>query len=356
MPLPKPTAGEDEKTFIRYHLNQWTSAPEHWFLARCMGDKETQAIIGKTEAESQSMRAAACYRIWNDAKSSADPTIEAKSFGSAIEIKDEATGQVEAIVATLGVKDNDGDLIPVDALTSGAPATISMYDHDSIRNMMLGTGLPDQPPVGKGQIFVEGDKAVFKGRYFTETQRGREAFLTFKAIGEGQEWSFGYKKERVDRPTPEMRAKGITRVLAKLGPIAGRYEVSPVPVGGDVGTRTVAMRAADAESAQEDKSEPVTKSVDGVEHGRADFAYAPGDDVSDWKFPIFDAIHVQEALARLDQEKGIPAAELPAVREKILAAAHKHGVNPKSLEPGKKSAADQVLEQRIARTLRTIGG
>lgn len=335
MPLIKPSSGEEKDKFI----------------ARCMADKETQAITGDNEADAQARRAAACYRQWDDhMKATTDQQFEAKSFG-ALEIKDASQGLVEAVIATLGVKDRDGDLIPLDAIESGAPATISFYDHDSIRSLMTGSGLPDAPPVGKGHIFVEGDKAVFRGNYFLETTRGLEAFKTFKALGENQDWSFGYRKDKVDKPTAEMRSKGISRVLSKLGRVAGSYEVSPVPMGGGVGTRTVAMKAADAESAAEDRTDKKTQSVDGVEHGREDFAFNTSDEPSEWKFPIFDAAHVRDALARLDQEKGIPDAEMATVRARIKDAAHKFGIDDRSLEPGKKSAEglDPVTRVRVAR-------
>lgn len=61
--------------------------------------------------------------------------------------------------------------------------TGSSYSHDTVINFLTGTGLPDAPPVGKGVIRIEGAKAVAYLDYFMETQRGREAFLTVKAMG-----------------------------------------------------------------------------------------------------------------------------------------------------------------------------
>lgn len=185
-----------------------------------------------------------------DSSKQLDETVGAKSF-TAPEIKNAETGEVEAIVQTLGVVDRDHEVIPIDALPPTYAAKISMYDHDSIRGLMTGSGVPDQPPVGKGTISVEGDKLWFRGNYFMETQRGREAFLTFKAIGPDQEWSFGYRIAKADAPSEELKAKGARRVLSKLAPIAGSYEVSPVPMGGGLGTRTVAMKSADEIAAEE---------------------------------------------------------------------------------------------------------
>src|SRR5882672_678307 len=150
-------------------------------------------------------------------------------------------GAVSAIVATLDVVDNDGDVIPVDAIPTGTKAMISAYNHDSIVGVMFGTGVPDAPPVGKGAIHIEGNKAVFRGQYFLDTQRGREAFATVKALGADQPWSFAYSKVRVDRPSADWAAKGAMRILAKLGPLPGRdsMEVSPVAAAGGVGTGTL---------------------------------------------------------------------------------------------------------------------
>ncbi len=223
MPLPKPHAGEARSDFV----------------SRCMADPATKEMQG-----TQEQKVAACESQF-DAKGGEDSDIEAKSLAPPT-LQDQ--GQVEAIVATLDTVDRDYDVIPRDAFPSGAKVKMSSYDHSSINALRYGPGLPDQPPVGKGAIFIEGDKAIFRGQYFMDTIAGKEAFLTAKAMGAEQEWSFGYRKLQVDRPNSELAAKGAKRVLSKLGPL----EVSPVLLAGGVGTRTVAMKSATEEKPKEE--------------------------------------------------------------------------------------------------------
>lgn len=155
-------------------------------------------------------------------------------------------GQVVAVVANMDVVDNDGEVILSGAIPAAVKATMSSYSHDTVLGQMLRTGQPDQPPVGKGTISVEGTKAVFRGQYFMETQRGREAFLTVKAMGTDQAWSFAYLQETAP-PTAEWKAKGARLMVTKLDPLLdGAMEVSPVKMPGGKGTGTVAVKQADA--------------------------------------------------------------------------------------------------------------
>lgn len=201
-------------------------------------------------------------------------TLETKSFG-ALEIKNAAAGEVTAIIATLNQVDNDGDVIPDGAIPEGMKATISSYSHDTVMGTMLGTGVPDAPPVGKGAIHIERNKAVFRGQYFMETERGKQAFLTMKAMGADQPWSFAYFKTKVDKPTDEWAAKGARRILTKLGPLpgSGAMEVSPVKMPGGVGTGTVSLKTV---ATRDDSFEDlVSKGRQLVERIRRDWTIDP---------------------------------------------------------------------------------
>lgn len=59
---------------------------------------------------------------------------------------------------------------------------------------------------------------------------------------------------------------------------------------------------------------------------KSDYAYAPGDNKSEWKFPIHDAAHVRNALARFNQAD-LPAGVKAEVHAKIMAAAKKFGID-----------------------------
>lgn len=175
-------------------------------------------------------------------------TDELKPYGmkaaSDVTLADE--GKVTAVVARLGIVDNDGEVILGDAFPTGeSKATVSLYSHDTVMGSMLGTGRVDAPPVGKGIISVEGNQAVFRGQYFMETARGKEAFLTVKAMGTDQAWSFAYLQDTAP-PTAEWQAKGAKRMLTKVTPLLdGAFEVSPVKNPGGKGTGTVAVKHAD---------------------------------------------------------------------------------------------------------------
>jgi len=160
--------------------------------------------------------------------------LELKSFGSAFEIKDAANGEVAAIVATLGVVDKDGDVLLPGCFPPAASVTLSGYRHDVIKE--------GAPPAGKGTITVEGDKAIFKGRFFMSSERGREAFALVREMGEDGQWSFGFptRATKTAPMTDEWRTKGARRVIAGLQPI----EASPVFIGAGYGTGTLYTKHA----------------------------------------------------------------------------------------------------------------
>jgi hypothetical protein len=219
MPLPSPTANESRDDFV----------------ARCMKDPATQDITGTTPEEAQSRRVAACERQL-DAKGG-EGEFDIKSFG-ALEIKDAEQGEVTAIVATLGVVDKDGDVLLPGSFPASASVKMSAYSHDVV--------MDGAAPVGKGTITVQGDKAVFQGRFFMTTERGREAFHTVKELGADGEWSFGFPRHvQMQEMTADWKAKGARRIIAGIQPL----EASPVFRGAGIGTGTLAAKAADTDQA-----------------------------------------------------------------------------------------------------------
>lgn len=327
MPLPTPHADETREAF----------------LSRCLADPATKDMQGTNE-----QRVAACERQFDEGKKDADldGSYGMKAFGE-FTVGDAATGDVTAIVATLGEIDHDGEIIDPAAIPNGMKVFMSDYNHSAVKGQMLGTGIPDPAPVGKGAITIEGNKAIYRGQYFLETARGKEAFLTAKAMGADARWSFAYMIHKTAKPSADLHAKGARRVLTQLGSFPGNVgmEVSMVSIPGGVGTGTVALKAATPKA-----------SVDGEEHPAEDFAYVPDPEKpSTWKLPIFDKTHVQNALARLSQTQ-LPDSDRPAVERKIKAAAEKFGVDASSLDqPGKKSADDVTTELRLGRVRRLIG-
>jgi len=158
------------------------------------------------------------------------------------ELKEESTGEVEAVIATLGVVDRDGEVIAKGAIKNGSKVKMSSYGHDIIGGFMGSGALP----VGKGAVFVEGDKVIFRGKVFLSTERGRETLAVLKELGSESEWSFGFRVLGTEVPDDAMRKLGADLILTKLDV----FEVSPVVIGAGIGTQTVSAKEADEEAAR----------------------------------------------------------------------------------------------------------
>ena len=117
-------------------------------------------------------------------------------------------------------------------------------------------------PIGKGQIEQDDDKATFKGQFFMDTESGKEAYNLVKAMGELQQWSFGFKvddseygkfkKDGSDEEEDVRFLKGLTV-----------YEVSPVLVGANQETYTMAIKSNTEllEELSEEKAVMTTESM-----------------------------------------------------------------------------------------------
>lgn len=145
-----------------------------------------------------------------------------------VEVKDADRGEVEAVFATLGVKDSDGDVTLPGAFEDGAEVVISAYGHTSWQGLL---------PVGKGTIREVGDEAILSSQFFMDTQAGKDTFTVVKNLGARGEWSYGY--DPVKYSFGEQDGEQV-RFLESLKV----FEVSPVLLGAGVGTRTLAAKAA----------------------------------------------------------------------------------------------------------------
>jgi hypothetical protein len=156
---------------------------------------------------------------------------------SDFEIKDADRGEVSAVVSVFDVVDRDGDVVLSGAIQDGATVKLSAYNHDVVTE--------GKPPVGKGVIRIDGKRAIFEGRYFMSTERGREAFASVKELGADSEWSIGYFKNVRTAPlTKDWSAKGARRLISELKTI----ETSPVFIGANQYTETLGVKAAQADS------------------------------------------------------------------------------------------------------------
>jgi len=143
-----------------------------------------------------------------------------------VEIKDADKGKVTAVFSTFDVIDLDGDVTVPGAFEDGAAVRISAYGHASWGGAL---------PIGKGTIRQTETEAILDGRFFLDTEAGRETFATVKGMGDLQEWSYGYDPVEADRGQFEDQD---VRFLRKLKV----NEVSPVLLGAGVNTRTLAVK------------------------------------------------------------------------------------------------------------------
>lgn len=142
-------------------------------------------------------------------------------------------GDFEVAFAKTGVVDKDRHLTEPGAFPSKA-VPISSYGH---------TSWPERGarlPVGRGDIAEVGDLAKAAGRFFVDTTHGRDTYLTVKALGELQEWSYGYKI------LEKARGKDATGPILHLRKLDVR-EVSPTLVGAGNETRTLGIKSGDSE-------------------------------------------------------------------------------------------------------------
>jgi hypothetical protein len=144
------------------------------------------------------------------------------------EFKLSETGDVTVAFSRFGVIDSDNDVTFPGALPVGKSVAISAYGHSSWDGAL---------PIGKGAIREAGDLGVLDGGFFMETDQGRNAYHTTKAMADLQEWSYGYA---VLPPSgPEVFDGRAVRALRKLD----IWEVSPVLKGAGIGTGTLAIKS-----------------------------------------------------------------------------------------------------------------
>lgn len=153
-----------------------------------------------------------------------------KTYRGEIKFRADAdqTGEFEAEFATLNVIDHDGDVTETGAFHEGQPTLIEAWNHNY-----------GVLPVGKGVIHERDDKAVFEGRFFLETESGREHYKTVKALGPLQEWSYTFEIE--DSGFGEFKGQDV-QFLRSLDV----WGVAPVQRGAGIETRTVDIKGKKA--------------------------------------------------------------------------------------------------------------
>lgn len=145
-----------------------------------------------------------------------------------LEFKNDSEGRVSAVFSVFNNLDSDGDVVVPGAIKSGFKSgdVPMVWAHKW------------DMPIGKGQIVSDGDKATFNGEFFMDTESGKEAYKIVKNMGDMQQWSFGYRvndSERGKFGDDEKDARYLKDLTV--------YEVSPVLVGANQDTYTMAIKS-----------------------------------------------------------------------------------------------------------------
>lgn len=167
-----------------------------------------------------------------------DKTMKTKTFRAPIELKEDGDeGEFRAVFSTFNVVDHDGHVTVPGAFEDGQKVRISYWGHRW-----------HDLPVGRGEIHADKEKAWVDGRFFLDTQMGKETYLTVKHLDELQQWSYGFDINEAERGVFQDQDVQFLRQLTV-------HEVSPVMLGAGIGTHTEQIKAAQGgvdDSAEED--------------------------------------------------------------------------------------------------------
>ena len=149
---------------------------------------------------------------------------------------DEEAGTVEAVFSVFNEVDSDGDVVLPQSIRSGYgnKGVAMVWGHDW-KNI-----------IGKGKIVQDDDKAVFKGSFNLNTNAGREAYETVKAMADLQQWSFGF--EVLDSEVGMFQKDGGEEKEVRYLKDLKVWEVSPVMVGANQNTSTVSLKNLEEEN------------------------------------------------------------------------------------------------------------
>ena len=150
-----------------------------------------------------------------------------KSFKTSFDETQE--GFVRAIISTFDVVDRDNDVITASAIKDGTPIKLCSWGHKW-----------GDLPVGKGILKVDSKNAIFEGNFFLQTSAGKEAYETVKALGDLQEWSWGFSILPGGSEVKTLDGKRIRYINS-----VEAYEVSPVLVGANPYTGTVDIKSSE---------------------------------------------------------------------------------------------------------------
>ena len=154
------------------------------------------------------------------------------SFKNApIELKEDGdTRYIEAVFSLFDTIDSDNDVTKANSLRSGYTGNKVplVWNHDWSK------------VIGRGIIETDNQKAVFKG-YFLNTEAGKEAYETVKAMQDMQQFSYGFQVLKSSKGT-HIDSKG-EEVPVRMLEDVKVWEVSPVLVGSQQNSFVQALKS-----------------------------------------------------------------------------------------------------------------
>ena len=139
-------------------------------------------------------------------------------------------GTVSAVFSKFNEIDSDNDVVLPNAIKSGYgdKGVVMCWGHDW------------KQIIGKGKIEQDDEKAVFKGTFNLNTNAGKEAYETVKAMSDLQQWSFGFEVKDSEMGIYK-KDNGEEKEVRYLKDLKV-WEVSPVMVGANQNTYTMAIK------------------------------------------------------------------------------------------------------------------
>ena len=177
-----------------------------------------------------------------------------------IELKEDGdTRYIEAVFSLFDTIDSDNDVTKSNALRSGYTGNKVplVWNHDWSK------------VIGRGIIETDNQKAVFKG-YFLNTEAGKEAYETVKAMQDMQQFSYGFQVLKSSKGT-HIDSKG-EEVPVRVLEDVKVWEVSPVLVGAQQNSFVQALKSGlesfDEEIDTPDEQEPEDEKYKKCSYGK----------------------------------------------------------------------------------------
>jgi HK97 family phage prohead protease len=161
-------------------------------------------------------------------------------------LTDDVEGKVEAVFSVFNEIDSDGDVVRPNSIKSG-------YGEKGVA-MVWGHDWKDV--IGRGEIVQDNDKAVFRGQFIMDTERGRDAYNVVKAMGDLQQWSFGYEVMQSEKGMFQNK-DGLEQEVRFLNDVKV-WEVSPVLVGANQNTYTIGVKEFNKEDLSNNDTDNAT--------------------------------------------------------------------------------------------------